>query len=168
MQQNKHFTHVTMHRFKKNAGSSKPGQHLWECGHVGCVLLLPGIKAEGSLSIVHKWTLSFGCWGLIVGVSLRNKCKTAFKITIRIKYLTAWSTWERTQKFQAERFTLLLFCFSSDSSLPSGRLALRVGWMHTTLLSQEGGPTGGSLSSWSSENSSFPSSARRGVKDFVG
>lgn len=60
--------------------------------------------------------------------------------------------------------TLLLFCFSSDSSWPSGRLWLRVGWIHTTLLSQEGGPTGGSLSSWSSENSSSPSSAGRGFR----
>lgn len=52
----------------------------------------------------------------------------------------------------------LLFCFSSDSSWPSGRLGLRVGWMQTTLLSQEGGPTGGSLSSWLSEKSSSSSS----------
>lgn len=51
-----------------------------------------------------------------------------------------------------------LFCFSSESSWPSGRLRLRVGWMQTTLLSQEGGPTGGSLSSWLSENSSSSSS----------
>lgn len=29
-----------------------------------------------------------------------------------------------------------------------------MGWIHTTLLSQEGGPTGGSLSCWSSEKSS--------------
>lgn len=54
--------------------------------------------------------------------------------------------------------SLLLFCFSSDSSWPSGRLWLRVGWIHTTLLSHEGGPTGGSLSSCSSENSSSASS----------
>lgn len=61
----------------------------------------------------------------------------------------------------------MLFCFSSDSSWPSGRLWLRVGWIHTTLLSQEGGPTGGSLSSWSSENSSSSSSARRGFRDIA-
>ncbi len=76
-------------------------------------------------------------------------------------YLTTYCRWERIQTAQSERLTLLLFCFSSDSSWPSGRLWLRVGWIHTTLLSQEGGPTGGSLSSWSSENSSSPSSIGR-------
>lgn len=44
----------------------------------GCVL--PGIKAEGSLSIIDKWTVSFSHCRLFVGVTLRKKCKSAFKI----------------------------------------------------------------------------------------
>src|SRR4029434_804583 len=49
---------------------------------------------------------------------------------------------------------LTLLCCSSGSSRPSGRVRLRAGWMHTTLLSHEGGPIGGNLGNISSENSS--------------
>lgn len=52
-----------------------------------------------------------------------------------------------------KHYPLTMFGCSSGSSRPSGRLRLRAGWLHTTLLSQDGGPTGGSLGIWSSENS---------------
>lgn len=46
---------------------------LWACEGA-----LPGIKAEGCLSIVHEWAVSFSGCGLFNGVALRRKCKTAF------------------------------------------------------------------------------------------
>ena len=57
----------------------------------------------------------------------------------------------------SELTLLLLRCSLGWSR--SSRLRLRLGWMQTTLLSQDGGPSGGSLSSCSSEKSSSDSPA---------
>lgn len=46
--QNKHFTHATIHT------GSRPGRHLWGSP-------LPGIKAEGSLTVVHKRAAGLCC-----------------------------------------------------------------------------------------------------------
>lgn len=75
MQQNKHFTHVTMHRFRNCRV-----QQTWTAFMrvEACEGLLPGIKAKGSLSIIHKWAVGFSC-GLFIGVTLEKKeVKTFF------------------------------------------------------------------------------------------
>lgn len=40
--------------------------------------VLPGIKAKGSLSIVHKWAVSFSCCGLFIGITLEKKGEQHF------------------------------------------------------------------------------------------
>lgn len=132
----------------------------------GCESVLPGFKAEGGLSLAHEWTVGFGC--CFVVVALGNKQETPLLKNHQ----------SHCSSYQAERageplymwvclplgLTLLLLRCSLGSSRSSGRLRLRVGWIHTTLLSHEGGPTGGSLSSWSSERSSSVSTAQRTVR----
>lgn len=167
MRQNKHFTHVTMHKFRKCRV-----QQTWTA--FMRVRACEGVTSDQSRrQFVHRSQMGCG-FQLLWAVGWYYPEKERYSVLKKEIHsqkeknksnLMGYCTWQGIQKGLSERLTLLLFCFSSDSSWPSGRLWLRVGWMHTTLLSQEGGPTGGSLSSWSSENSSSPSSAGREFRD---
>lgn len=44
--------------------------------NLGITAGLPGIKAEGSLSIIWEWAGCLGGWRLFIGITLKNKCKT--------------------------------------------------------------------------------------------
>lgn len=60
---------ITSHMLEYTPAADLGGGHLR-----GCVL--PGIKAEGSLTIVHKGAAGLCCRGLFVWIILRHKRKT--------------------------------------------------------------------------------------------
>jgi len=154
--ENKHFTHVTMHRFAagcvRSWGTKGQGVRVCYLGSkqkVLCPSLMNGLWASGAAG---------GSLSLLWETNKNHQSHCSSNQAERAgEPLYMWVCLPLG-------LTLLLLRCSLGSSRSSGRLRLRVGWIHTTLLSHEGGPTGGSLSSWSSEKSSSVSTAQRTVR----